>query len=92
MKDTHPDMEERFFRMILERSAEERLRMGFEMNAMVRRLVTASILQDNPEASDEEIKIGIFRRFYGNDLPPEIAEKMRFEEDKRKIVNRPTKP
>ncbi|MBI5409790.1 MAG: hypothetical protein HZA14_10530 [Nitrospirae bacterium] len=44
MKDTHPVMEERFFRMIMEKTGEERLKMGFDMCATARRLVTASRL------------------------------------------------
>ena len=74
MTDTHPDIEERFFRMIMERSGEERLRMGLAMNQTVRRLVIASLLNQNREASEKDIKSAIFERFYGNDLSSEIKE------------------
>lgn len=76
MTDTHPVIEERFFRMIMERSGEERLRMGFEMGETARRLVIASLLDQNQEASEKDIKIAVFERFYGNDLSSEVRQKV----------------
>lgn len=76
MKDTHPDIEDKFFKMIMERSGEERLRMGFEMGKTARRLVIASLLYQNQEASEKDIKIAIFERFYGNDLSSEVRQKI----------------
>ncbi|MBI3397865.1 MAG: hypothetical protein HY026_01275 [Deltaproteobacteria bacterium] len=76
MKDTHPDIEERFFKMIMERSGEERLRMGFEMGAIARKLVIASIIQTIPEASDKDIKAAILERFYKNEIPQDIRQKI----------------
>lgn len=76
MKDTHPEIEERFFKMTMERSGEERLRMGFEMDETARRLVAASVLNEDLEASAVDIKIAIFERFYGNDLSSEIRQKI----------------
>lgn len=68
MKDTSPVVEERFFKMIMERSGEERLRMGFEMDETARRLVAASVINTDRKASEMDIKIAVFERFYGNDL------------------------
>ncbi|MBI5740488.1 MAG: hypothetical protein HZA16_07175 [Nitrospirae bacterium] len=76
MKDTHPDIKERFLRMIMEKTGEERLSMGFDMCETARRLVTASYLQVHPQASDNDIKVAIFERFYGKDLSFEIKEKI----------------
>lgn len=76
MKDTHPEIEERFFKMIMEKSGEERLKMGFEMNVIARRLATASILQNTPQFSEEDVKLAIFDRFYGIDLPSEVKQKV----------------
>ena len=76
MKDTHPEIEERFFKMVMEKSGEERLKMGFEMNVMARRLATASILQNTPQFSEEDVKLAIFDRFYGSDLPSEVKQKV----------------
>lgn len=54
MKDTSPEIEEKFFNMMMAKSGEERLKMGFEMYKMSRKIAIASILQDNPEMSEKE--------------------------------------
>lgn len=76
MKDTHPEIEELFFRMMMEKSGEERLRMGFEMDTIARKLVTASILQERPLASEDDIKVAILERFYKNEISPEVRQKI----------------
>lgn len=76
MRDTHPEIEERFFKMIMQKSGEERLRMGFEMDAIARRLAIASIIQAIPEASEKDIKAAILERFYKNEISPEIRQKI----------------
>ena len=68
MRDTPPDVDARYRRMLLERSGEDRLRMGFSMYATARALVVASILAKEPEASPERIREAIFLRFYGRDF------------------------
>ena len=75
MKDTGPEIEEIFFNMMMAKSGEERLKMGFNMYEMSRKIVIASILQDNPGMSDKEIKVALFNRFYENDLPSDIRQK-----------------
>lgn len=74
MKDTHSAIEEQFLKMIMKKSGEERMRMGFDMDETARKLVTASVLYETPQASEKEIKIAIFNRFYGNDFSPEVRE------------------
>lgn len=76
MKDTHPAIEERFFKMLMEKSGEERLRMGFDMDETARRLVITSLLNQNHDASEQDIKIAVFERFYGSDLSSEIRQKI----------------
>ena len=76
MKDTHPAIEERFFKMLMEKSGEERLKMGFEMDETARRLTAASLLNENREASELDIRIAVFNRFYEIDLSPEIRQKV----------------
>ncbi len=75
MKDTNPEIEEKFFNLIMTKSGAERLKMGFEMYEMSRKIVIASILQDNPEISKKELRVSLFKRFYGNDLSTEIKQK-----------------
>ena len=68
MRDTPPDVDARYRQMLLERSGEDRLRMGFSMYATARALVVASILAKEPGASPARIREAIFLRFYGRDF------------------------
>ena len=76
MNDTNPEIEKRFREMIMERSGEERLKMGFSMFNMARRQVISSIKRDNPDANIQEIKKEIFLRFYGQDFSSEERGKI----------------
>lgn len=81
MKDTHPLIEEKYLKMMMERTGAERLKMGFEMYEMARKLVTASV-KDSSEGQSE-LPITLFNRFYGDDLPDsfkkKVAEKLKFK-------------
>lgn len=76
MIDTDPFIASQFLEMIMKKSGEERLRMGFSMCAMARRQVVASIKRDNPNACINDIKKGIFLSFYGQDFSLEEQEKI----------------
>ena len=69
-------METRFFEMMMEKSGQERMKMGFSMFEFARNQVIASILQENPKASTREIRAQVFRRFYGPDFSPEEQERI----------------
>ena len=68
MNDTSEAMERRYRDMLLKRSGEERLKMGYSMRAMARELVRASVLQADPAASPATIRKILFLRFYGQDF------------------------
>jgi len=72
VKDTPAAMERRFWKMLLKRSGEERLKMGCSMHATSRALVKASV----PEASPAVLKRALFLRFYGDDFDPKRREKI----------------
>lgn len=72
MKDTTAAMERRFWKMLLERSGEERLKMGCSMHATSRALVKASV----PGASPAALQRALFLRFYGDDFDPKKREKI----------------
>ena len=76
MRDTPPDVDARYRRMLLARSGEDRLRMGFSMYATARALVVASILAKEPGASPERIREAIFLRFYGRDFDQATRERI----------------
>lgn len=52
MTDTSPEVERAFREMLLQRSGEERLRMGCSMHATAQALVRASVLEKDPLGHD----------------------------------------
>ena len=76
MKDTDPEILERYERMLLKKSDIERLMMGFFMYEMARQLVKASILERNPGISPLELKKEVFSRFYENDFSPPLLQEI----------------
>ncbi|MBI4849362.1 MAG: hypothetical protein HY808_12450 [Nitrospirae bacterium] len=76
MKDTSPEMEDCFNDMMMQKSGEERLKMGFSMFDTSRRQVIASIKMNNPEADDKAVRKELFDRFYGQDFSSEESGKI----------------
>lgn len=76
MNDTSPEVASLFNELMMKKTGEERLRMGFSMFEMARKQVFASILNQNPNADPKEIRKQLFLRFYGNDFTPEECEKI----------------
>lgn len=75
MRDTPPEVERTFRAMLLERSGEERLKMGCSMHATAQALVRASVLEKDPQASPATLRRALFLRFYGRDLDAETCKK-----------------
>ncbi len=78
MNDTSPEMQARYEEMLKTLSGEQRLRMACDMHETARRLVLASLLAENPDATPAELRKGLFVRFYGEDFGP--AERARILE------------
>ena len=76
MNDTSPEIEQKYQEMLLQRSGEERLKMGCSMHATAQALVRASVLQKDPLASPAAIRRELFLRFYGHEFDPETREKI----------------
>ena len=76
MKDTPPRIERKFRKMLLERSGEERLKMGCSMHAMAQALVKASISRRHSGAHPAEIKRLLFLHFYGDDFEPKERKRI----------------
>ena len=68
MKDTTPDIERTYRRMLLERSSADRLKMGCSMFATARALVVASEREKDPTASPAALRRALFFRFYGHEF------------------------
>ncbi|MDQ1271830.1 MAG: hypothetical protein QG591_460 [Planctomycetota bacterium] len=71
MIDTDPFIESHYLEMMMKKSGAERLRITRACNQVV-----ASIKRDNPNARINDIKRGIFLRFYGQDFSLEEQEKI----------------
>ena len=76
MKDTAPEMDARYRAMLMQRSGEERLTMGCAMRETARALVEASILEQDPQATPEAVRKGLFLRFYGHEFDAESRTKI----------------
>lgn len=64
-------------RNIVERwSAQERLMLGSSMTATVKKLLAANIQHQNPKISKSELRKQTFLRFYQNDFPPEMLQRI----------------
>ena len=72
MKDTSPEMERKFRKMLLELSGEKRLKMGCSMHATSRALVKANISKKDRIA----VNRALFLRFYGDEFEPEKRKKI----------------
>jgi hypothetical protein len=76
MSDTPPEIERQYRLMLLQRSGEERLKMGCSMHATAKALVRASILNKTPSISPAELRKALFLRFYMNDFDSATREKI----------------
>ena len=76
MNDTSPDMESRYRAMIMERSGEERLKMGCSMFDAAKAIMQAGILDQNPYASPAEIRRALFMQLYGHEFDADSREKI----------------
>lgn len=76
MKDTAPEVDQRFRAMLLQRSEAERLKMGCSMPAMALALVRASVLEKDPLALSAGPRRPHFFRHHGHDFDAVTREKM----------------
>ena len=76
MKDTAPEMDARYQDMLMQRSGEERLMMGCSMRETSRTLVEASIREQDPQATLETVRKGLFLRFYGHEFDADSRTKI----------------
>jgi hypothetical protein len=77
MRDTSPEVEQKYITMLMERSGEERLKMGCSMHATARARVRASVLEQDPLASAAALRQALFVRFYGHEFDSETRDKIR---------------
>jgi len=76
MRDTPPEIDERYRALLMQRTGEERLIMGCAMRDTARAIVEASIKGQDPQATIEAIRKGVFLRFYGHEFDGETRDKI----------------
>ena len=76
MNDTPREIDERYRAMLMQRSGEERLIMGCAMRETARALVEASLREQDPHATIETIRKGLFLRFYGHEFDADSRAKI----------------
>ena len=73
MRNTPPDVDERYRAMLMARPDEERLIMGCAMRDTAHALVEASLREQTPNAT---IRKGLFLRLYGHEFDAETLAKI----------------
>ena len=76
MKDTSPEMDARYRMLLMQRSGEDRLKMGCAMRETVRAFVEASIREQDPQATPETVRKRLFLRFYGHEFDGDSRAKI----------------
>ena len=76
MNDTVPEVDERFRTMLMTRTGEERLIMGCAMRDSARMIVEASLRANDPQATVQTIRKGLFLRFYGHEFDADTRAKV----------------
>lgn len=68
MTDTPPEVANRLQSLYAAQSGSARVRMMCEMFSLARALIVADLRRREPEISEQELRIRIFERTYGEDL------------------------
>jgi hypothetical protein len=76
MNDTHPEMAVRFRELMMSKTGQERLLMGFSMYDTAKKIVRSSIYNSRPGITEAEMRREIFLRFYGQDFSRAEKEKL----------------
>ena len=67
MRDTSPEMQDYQYRLIMQKTPEERFRMGLEMTESGRDLMLAGIQHHKPELSEEGYRLELLKRMLYHD-------------------------
>jgi hypothetical protein len=68
VSDTLPDVAAAFRALMMQRTESERAMMAFEMFDLARVLVTAGVRANHPGITDQDLRVQLFERTYGNDF------------------------
>ncbi len=68
MQDTTPEMRKKQYEIVFQMSETQRFAEGIKMIQMGRMIVENSLKEQNPQITDLEIRIAIFKRYYSRDF------------------------
>ncbi|MDX2306413.1 MAG: hypothetical protein NW226_26625 [Microscillaceae bacterium] len=68
MNDTNPEMRKKQLEIIFQMTPRQRFEQGLQMIDFVRNTVENSIKKKIPDISATQLKIEIFKRYYGKDF------------------------
>jgi len=75
MFDTHPDVAIRYRDLMMSKTGQQRLLMGFSMYDTAKQIVRSAIYNSRPDITGVEMKKEIFLRFYGKEFSRDDREK-----------------
>ena len=76
MNDTDPKMESKFKELMMQKTPEERLKMGCSMFSFSKAIVLASIMEEAGSEQPPDLKAKLFLRLYGDDMDKESRDKI----------------
>ncbi len=76
MKDTTEKVQKELYKLIQEKTGEERLLMGCSMYDFAKELAISSLFKKNPNLSSKELKKELFLRFYEKDFTKDQRNKL----------------
>lgn len=76
MNDTSEGVARQMDALLAQRSGSDRVRMACEMFDLARRLAVANIRATEPGISEEQLRVRLFERLYGDDLSDEDRERL----------------
>ncbi len=75
MNDTDPKIEQKIRELMMNKTPEDRLKMGCSMFGFSKAIIQAS-LQENKNIQQSELKKELFLRFYGKEMDNEMKKKI----------------
>lgn len=76
MNDTTPEMQQKQYEIAFSFTEKQRFEQGIEMFNMGRMIVEKSIKYENPDISEVDFKLEIFKRYYKNDFDSEEMQRI----------------
>ena len=81
MNDTPKDILQKQFEIIISKPLKERINGLFEMTELSRKIIQNTIITRNPNMSEADVKVELFKTFYRSDFDNnslnQIAESMK---------------